>query len=51
MQKTVRVKYEDTENTIKKKVQKAEQELFLEAIPLYFDGKIEIKGRKVHVLQ
>ncbi|MFH0875293.1 MAG: phosphoribosylglycinamide formyltransferase [archaeon] len=47
MQKTVAVDYNDTPKSLKKKVQEAEADLLLRAIPLYFDGKINVIGNKV----
>ena len=49
MQKVVEVTDKETANSLKEKVQKAEQELFLKAIPLYVRGKIVLEGTKVIV--
>src|SRR3989338_2308173 len=49
MQKAVEVNEDDGEESLKIKVQEAEQELLLEAIPLYFAGKIVVTGKKVNI--
>ena len=46
-QKTVRVLDDDDCESLKEKVQKAEQQLFLENLPLLRDGKIVVKNNKV----
>lgn len=47
MQKAVPVYDEDSIDTLKARVQKAEQEIYPEAIRLYALGKLKIEGRKV----
>ena len=49
MQKAVEVNEDDGEESLKIKVQEAEQELLLEAIPLYLAGKIVVTGKKVNI--
>ncbi|MHA1110349.1 MAG: phosphoribosylglycinamide formyltransferase [Promethearchaeota archaeon] len=49
LQKTLDVKFEDTEDTLKERGLKLEHQAFPEAIELYCDGKLEIIGRKVKV--
>jgi phosphoribosylglycinamide formyltransferase-1 len=49
MQQVVKVEDHDNPETLKQKVQKAEQELFLKTIPLYFQGRIKVKGKKVFI--
>lgn len=47
MQKTVDIGKNETAETLKEKVQKAEQEIIVKAIDLYAEGKIKVKGKKV----
>ncbi len=47
LQKVVEVKYNDDADTLKEKVQKAEQEILLEGINLFAKGKINVEGKKV----
>ena len=49
MQQAVKISDDETEFSLKGKVQKAEQELLLKAIPLYFEGKIKVENNKVRV--
>ena len=51
MQKEVPVSENDTVETLKAKVQKAEQELFPKAIKLFAEGKLKIEGNKVKILE
>lgn len=51
VQKSVPVEKNDTVDTLKAKVQKAEQELFPKAIKLFCEGKLKIEGNKVVVRQ
>ena len=50
LQKVVDVTGEDTPESLKDKVQKAEQEALLKAIPLYFAGRLKVEGDKVRIL-
>lgn len=50
MQKAVRVYENDTIDSLKKRVQRAEQEILPQAIRLYALGKLRIEGRKVKIL-
>lgn len=50
IQKCVPVEESDTEETLKDKVQTLEKEAYPEAIRLYRDGKLKVKGRKVKIL-
>lgn len=50
MQKAVRVYENDDVNSLKKRVQKAEQEILPQAIKLYALGKLKMEGRKVSIL-
>lgn len=47
LQKAVEVKDNDTKETLKKRVQKAEQKILLEGIKLFAEGKIKVEGKKV----
>ncbi len=49
MQKAVEIAKNDTADSIKEKVQKAEQGIILKALDLFSRGKIKIEGRKVRV--
>ncbi len=49
MQKAVPVENNDTVDTLKEKVQKAEQEVFIEAIKAYSEDRISIEGRSVNI--
>ena len=50
LQKIVEVLDDDTPDTLKERVQRAEQEALLEAIPLYFSGKLQVEERTVRIL-
>ncbi len=47
LQKTVEIKEDDTEETLLERVHKEEHKVYPEAIKLFVEGKIKIKGRKV----
>lgn len=47
MQKEVEIGENETPGTLKQKVQKAEQEIIVEAIDLYSKNKIKVEGKKV----
>ena len=47
MQKAVEIIENDTVDSLKEKVQKAEQEIILKAIDLYGKGKIKAEGKRV----
>jgi len=49
LQKTLDVKYEDTEVTLKERGLNLEHQAFPEAIELYCDKRLEIIGRKVKI--
>ncbi|MBS7610920.1 phosphoribosylglycinamide formyltransferase [Candidatus Bathyarchaeota archaeon] len=49
LQKPVVVDGEETPETLKAKVQKAEQEIILEAIKLFQRGLIKVEGRRVRI--
>ena len=47
MQKAVEISEDETVDSLKDKVQKAEQEVIVEALDLFYKDRIKIKGRKV----
>lgn len=47
MQKEVRIDENETVDSLKAKVQKAEQEIIVKAVDLYEKGKIKVEGEKV----
>jgi len=47
MQKEVQIEENETPETLKQKVQEAEQEIIVKAIDLYSKGKMRLKGNKV----
>lgn len=51
LQKTVEVSDDDTADSLKEKVQKAEQEILPKAVKLFVEGKLKIEGRKVRMLR
>ena len=51
VQKATKVEEDDTVDALKEKVQKLEGEALIEAIELFRDKKLRIKGRVVHILE
>ena len=51
MQKKVKVEKNDTVESLKEKVQKAEQEIIVKALKLYEQGKIKVKNEKVTIME
>ncbi|MBD3163878.1 phosphoribosylglycinamide formyltransferase [Candidatus Woesearchaeota archaeon] len=51
LQKEVKVEKNDTVQTLKQKVQEAEQETIIKGIELYRDGKLTVEGKKVNILE
>lgn len=51
MQKAVEIREGDDADSLKDKVQAAEQEVFLKAIRLFNEGKIKVEGNITHVLE
>lgn len=49
LQKEVDVSDDETKETLKEKVQKAEQEIIVKAIKLYSNGKIKVEDNKVSI--
>lgn len=50
LQKAVEVSEGETPNTLKDKVQKAEQEILIKGIRLFFEKKLEVDGKRVKIL-
>jgi len=51
LQKEVEVEKGETKDTLKAKVQKAEQEIIIRAIRLFSEGKIKVEDGKVRILK
>ena len=49
LQEAVRIEVKDTEKTLAQKIHKIEHKLYPKAVRLFAEGKLKIKGRKVHV--
>jgi len=49
LQKEVKVEEGETVDSLKEKVQKAEQEIIIKSIELFRDGKIKVQGHKVTI--
>lgn len=51
LQKEVMVEQGETKDTLKAKVQKAEQEIILRAVRLFAEGRIKVVGKKVSIIK
>jgi len=51
LQKAVNVEEGETVDSLKEKVQKAEQEIIIKGIELFRDKKLKVEGRIVHILK
>lgn len=51
LQKTVDIDEGETVESLKEKVQKAEQEIIIKGIELFRDEKLKVEGRIVHILK
>jgi phosphoribosylglycinamide formyltransferase-1 len=51
LQKVVEIDENDDPETLKRKVQAAEMELYPKAIELFRDGKLKVEGRRVKILE
>jgi len=51
LQKTVEVKDDDTEETLLERVHKEEHKIYPEAIKLFVEGRLRIKGRRVKIMK
>lgn len=50
LQTVVPVHQNDTEDTLSERILKEEHKIYPEAVKLYFDGRLEVKGRRVFIL-
>ncbi len=50
LQEAVNVRENDTPETIAEKIHKIERRIYPKAVQLFADGKLKVKGRKVHIL-
>jgi phosphoribosylglycinamide formyltransferase-1 len=48
-QAVVPVKQEDTEETLSGRILKEEHKIYPEAVRLYFEGRLEVRGRRVYI--
>jgi len=46
----VPVKQDDTEETLSARILKEEHKIYPEAVRLYFEGKLEVRGQRVFIL-
>lgn len=51
LQAVVPVLQDDTEETLSERILREEHKIYPEAVKLYFDGKLQIKGRRVFITQ
>ena len=51
LQEEVEVEDGETVDSLKEKVQEAEQDIIIKGIELYRDGKIKVEGKKVRILE
>ena len=51
MQKEVKIEKNETIDSLKEKVQKAEQEIIVKTIDLFEKGKIKVEGKKVKIIR
>ena len=49
LQAVVPVLQDDTEETLSDRILKEEHKIYSEAVKLYFEGKLETKGRRVYI--
>lgn len=49
LQAVVPVLQDDTEDTLSERILKEEHKIYPEAVKLYFEGRIEVKGRRVFI--
>ena len=50
IQAVVPVLQDDSEDTLSERILKEEHKIYPEAVRLYFEGKLEVRGRRVFVL-
>ncbi|MGD2294635.1 MAG: phosphoribosylglycinamide formyltransferase [Candidatus Aminicenantes bacterium] len=51
LQAVVPVLQDDTEEALSGRILKEEHKIYPESVRLYFEGKLEIRGRRVHILE
>ncbi|HLI46586.1 MAG TPA: phosphoribosylglycinamide formyltransferase [Geobacterales bacterium] len=51
LQKAVEVMEDDSIDSLKERVQKAEQEIILEGIKLFMEGRLKVEGNRVRILK
>ncbi len=51
LQKAVEVRDDDTVESLKERVQKAEQEIIIEGIKLFMEGRLKVEGNRVIILK
>jgi phosphoribosylglycinamide formyltransferase-1 len=51
LQEAVKVEESDTPESLKKKVQEAEQKIIVETVKLFQNGQLKVEGRKVRILK
>jgi phosphoribosylglycinamide formyltransferase-1 len=49
IQAIVPVLQDDTEESLSERILKEEHKIYPEAVRLYFEGKLEVRGRKVYI--
>jgi len=49
LQAVVPVLQNDTEDTLSERILKQEHKIYPETVKLYFEGRLEVKGRRVHI--
>jgi phosphoribosylglycinamide formyltransferase-1 len=49
VQAVVPVRQDDTEETLSDRILKEEHRIYSEAVRLYFEGKLEVRGRRVYI--
>jgi phosphoribosylglycinamide formyltransferase-1 len=49
VQAVVPVIQDDTEETLSDRILKEEHKIYSEAVRLYFDGRLEVRGRRVYI--
>jgi len=50
LQAVVPVLQDDTEETLAARILKEEHKIYPQAVQLYFEGRLEVRGRRVHIL-
>jgi phosphoribosylglycinamide formyltransferase-1 len=50
LQAVVPVYQDDTEETLADRILEQEHKIYPEAVRLYFEGQLEVRGRKIHIL-